>query len=1297
MKPKSIFLAAALGAALLGPPVPGHAAENIGQYKSRQAGFRTTANCLPSSASAELNINNVRCLLHNGGDMWWDLTNNPRYEVPKVSNPADARHSAFAASLWIGGIDNDGNLRVAAQTYRQSGNDFFPGPLTRTGAITPDVCSEWDKMYKIDKTEIDKFRSAQAAFLAGGPPVVMTDYPAVNSWPAFGYNADGRMALAPFVDVDGNPEQYSPENGDFPDIRPMEGGGEPDQAIWWVINDKGDVHTETGGAAIGLEIQMMAFAFATSNAINDMTFYRYRVINKSGSDLHETFMGNWADVDLGYAKDDYVGCDTLRGFGYNYNADNDDESNLGGYGANPPVFGIDFFQGPLDEFGNRLDMSRFMYYDNTAGLTGNPEVAAHYYGYLRGFWKDGSTMTYGGNGLHGSETTNFMFPGDPGACGAASGWSELGQGNPSNDRRFLQSAGPFTLQNGAVNDIVVGGVWARSSQNAQLGSLCEAFTADDLAQALFDAKFKLLDGPDAPTLAVAEYDQELILSWDYPNADVYNNFNERYSQIDPALAAQGEPDPEFQFQGYLVFQLKDGTVSNNELFDTDRARIVAQCDIKDGVGTIVNRTETHISGIDDPIVVDQVMVEGKDEGITHSVRVVEDLFAEGDDRRLHNYTNYYYAVIAYAWNGVPSEGRKFVQGNRYFRNVSALPHRVHFEANGTILSSQYGDGIPIDQLAAIGNGGRDVQLRPETETAILNGESLTRLGYAAGAGPITVRVTDPKQVQSGTYRVEVVRDAPLGAPVPVEGLPTGPATDQERVEWELYYDGDMVYRSTYIDRRDSAGVTVSLRPQPLSGVERVVPEHGLAIAVSNPRAAGIAEVGYNPVIAARLEYADPSLEWLAGFPDIDRVRFADWIMAGIDTFDRGVQFELMRNRHIYDPEENYEQLLGGTWAPMCLTRGFVMDDPNGPISPGVNVGLGAASYTVKADSMNNLDELPDVDIVISPDPNKWSRCVVVETSPTYSAGSGANLLAAKYQMGLKPDLNPIGGQLNANTQGWSMFPGYAIDVNTGQRLNIFFGENTWDKANRGGDMLWNPTANFGSGGLAAGGRHYVYVSNTPYDQCNFIHSILAQETKHGTGSQILLDPSLTTDPWINPTYLARVYKDVAWVGVPMGLGDHDWEAYEDIPCETRISLRVNQPYRSRPGTTDHPVFEFNTSDLAVQTGVRPVATQSLLHDVRVVPNPYYGFSEYERAPIQTIVKVTNLPQRCKIRIYNLSGALIRTYEKNSSSPEQTWDLKNSDGVPVASGTYLIHVDGYELGETIVKLFTVMPQIDLNTY
>ena len=58
-------------------------------------------------------------------------------------------------------------------------------------------------------------------------------------------------------------------------------------AIWWIINDKGDLHTETGGEAIGLEIQMLAFAFSTANAINVLQVQRHQQIEHyAGRNLH---------------------------------------------------------------------------------------------------------------------------------------------------------------------------------------------------------------------------------------------------------------------------------------------------------------------------------------------------------------------------------------------------------------------------------------------------------------------------------------------------------------------------------------------------------------------------------------------------------------------------------------------------------------------------------------------------------------------------------------------------------------------------------------------------------------------------------------------------------------------------------------------------------------------------------------------------------------------------------------------------------------------------------------------------
>ena len=145
------------------------------------------------------------------------------------------------------------------------------------------------------------------------------------------YNED--YYLAPFYDRDGDGD-YDPEgDGDYPGyvlvgksdcsrrVRDIYG----DQNIWWVFNDKGNIHTETGGQSIGMEVRAQAFAFATTDEVNNMTFYNYELINRSTFELSETYFGQWVDGDLGNAQDDFVGVDVRRGLGYFYNGDDDDQ------------------------------------------------------------------------------------------------------------------------------------------------------------------------------------------------------------------------------------------------------------------------------------------------------------------------------------------------------------------------------------------------------------------------------------------------------------------------------------------------------------------------------------------------------------------------------------------------------------------------------------------------------------------------------------------------------------------------------------------------------------------------------------------------------------------------------------------------------------------------------------------------------------------------------------------------------------------------------------------------------------
>ena len=107
-------------------------------------------------------------------------------------------------------------------------------------------------------------------------------------------------------------------------------------------------------------------------------------------------------------------------------------------------------------------MAVFLYYNNDFSITGNPETAPHYYGYMSGTWKDGTPFTAGGNGYGGAVTSNYMFPSDP-ASASTEAWSECTEENEPADRRFLESAGPFILLPGAVNNVTIGAVWTQPS------------------------------------------------------------------------------------------------------------------------------------------------------------------------------------------------------------------------------------------------------------------------------------------------------------------------------------------------------------------------------------------------------------------------------------------------------------------------------------------------------------------------------------------------------------------------------------------------------------------------------------------------------------------------------------------------------------------------------------------------------------------------------------------------------------------------------------------------------------------
>jgi hypothetical protein len=1360
----------------------------LGKEKPEINHQNKAANCVPPRSYTMMEANNVRALIHTGGNLWQKPGQNlAQYEVPKNSGIM----AMFTSALWLGGTDVNGQLKLAALRYRE-GQDYWTGPISKGFAITEqEICNKYDKHFVTIQDEIKQFDAwweAGVADAKNGTKIQQTLFSnyqiprSIKEWPAHGDISLGHdYYLAPFYDRD-NDGNYDWEKGDFPwyDFKKTKSCSIDrevslygDQNFWWIMNDKGNIHTETGADPIGMEIRAQAFIFATNDEINNMTFYNYELINRGTQTLTNTYFGMFVDGALGDPFDDFVGCDVNRGLGYFYNGDEYDGDNQGfkGYGYTPPAIGVDFFEGPYQDddgvdnaFGigpnqalngigygdgtidnERFGMRRFLYYVNTGSSaninTTDPITATDYYNYLRGFWKDNTPFLYGGSGHHSDPKANtnvrcdFLFPGDTDPLGWGTNgnpqapWTEESAGNVPYDRRFLQSAGPFVLKPGAVNNITVGVAWARANSGGPFASVNVLKRADDKAQSLFENCFKVLEGPHAPNLTFQELNKEIILMISNPVNS--NNYNEEYEEVDPAIITDIEnADRSYRFQGYQLFQVKNAAVSASELEDPSKARLVAQTDIKDNVSKIINFEFDNDLDFSIPV----LKVNGNNKGIQHSFRVTEDLFATGE-RRLVNFKKYYFIAIAYAYNNykdykpndpdfIDGQKRKYLSSRKAplgeILTIEAMPHNSTPKEGGTIANVSYGDGPEITRYDGRGNGNNVVDLTENSIKQIIENGFLRTPTYQGGASPINIKVVDPLNVASGYFELKFNKYTNEQSNEALNGIGIDTAS------WTIYrYEnkGGKLLDSVNSDRTIASKLDdparpwliTSNNPQKQTSNEQLIPEWGVSVQIFQEKyfihaafGPGNVERRYTNPIEATLTYSDSSKNWIRFIQDRNTFTPFNWIRSGMHTviLDDCLPNEIFENPCDYPDEvssndvgvdylEQYSKLLGGGIAPWRLVgyQSHFMPFAN-PSTSGT---------MTQARNRNSIMRLPSVDIVFTNDKNLWTRCAVIELGRDKSLNIGAaaaGTLRKSLNVGKNglPDGSVYIIESDTINYGMGWFPGYAIDVETGMRLYMAFGENSFLGKDNGADMIWNPTSKLisSSNTPVFGGLHPIYV---------FGYNITGEADQNKNCPYYKKeDEAFNSKNWVYTKYVeglkgkavsyVDVFSNLSWVSNLMLA-----EGKKLLDTEAKIRVRINKEYNDFHATSwnnGKPMYAWSMDKLSATVGSAD-ALKDALKLINVVPNPYYAHSEYERSKIDTRIKIINLPEKCTIKIYNISGKLIKTFKKDNPITFQDWNLTNEKFVPVSSGVFLIHVIVPDIGEVILKSFISQRAPDLEGY
>jgi len=388
----------------------------------------------PFMTMDSINANNINALTLVHGDMWW----NPATAKAHCKFPKDAQKNVgFAASLWMSGYDDAGQLHVAAQTYRQDGNDYWPGPLDGSGNLDYTTSEKWAKIWKVTREQVNAYRAAAFHTVADVPEPILT-WPGKNN--VYAKGKDGvplviTTDMAPFVDQDGD-GNYEPLKGDYPDFH-----GE--QALWWVFSDNGPTHAQSDGMPLKVEVHVMAYAYKRGTLIDNVVYYEYDVLNKSLNNYHDFRLALWEDVDLGYYLDDFICFDSARRMGITYNAVNNDGGSAGNppnsYGLNPPAVGVTMVSLPGDSDTNYVAPGSFTCYNNDFSIIGNPSVDTQFDHYMRSRIRNGNHIQMAGQDI------NYMFNGDPSDTAV---WSECATNNNPGDRRFILASADLILNVG---------------------------------------------------------------------------------------------------------------------------------------------------------------------------------------------------------------------------------------------------------------------------------------------------------------------------------------------------------------------------------------------------------------------------------------------------------------------------------------------------------------------------------------------------------------------------------------------------------------------------------------------------------------------------------------------------------------------------------------------------------------------------------------------------------------------------------------------------------------------------------
>jgi hypothetical protein len=635
-----------------------------------------------------IDVNRINMWLSNFGSLAYDIgTGNSGLYYPLGTD----RTAVFASGLWFGGVVAGETRAVVSEFSWELG----PGIILPGGAPDNPNRPEY-KVYKVARytgNPVDTAHVDRSGDQLAGPAV---DPLLHHSWSEYmsgaaPYGAPWRIYRLPITDTS-DPTDSLDVPG--PDVL-------GDQMLWTVYNDaEPDLHTNSAGASLplGLEVQQTTFGFDRPGPLGETVFLKFLIINKGGQQIDDMYVSLWSDPDLGGFTDDLVGVDTTLSLGYVYNSTNQDQI----YGDAPPAVGYDFFLGPIDKTvmpPDTLFLASFNKYINGT----DPADPQETYSYMLGLDKDGNPVIDPTTG----EVTNFNVPGDP---VLGSGWLD---DRPA-DRRFLLTAGPFSMADGDTQQVVAAIIVGLGKN--RLSSISALRFNDQQAQDAFNKNFDLPSAPAQPVVDVTVDHEQITLCWD--SASRLNYDEEGY-----------------KFEGYNVYQ---GSSAAGPW------TLIATYDEVNQVRVIYDQIFDFETG---QIIPAYPVAFGSDLGVAYCHTETTDRILGGG---LRDGTEYFYAVTAYAFS--PSESPRVLENSQQV--IRVIPGRP---AAGTDPSTASALDVEYSQIDDTKPPATDVVSASVVDPAQVTGHTY-KVGFITLPAPEFAQVgQDTATVIDGWFLLDVTR------------------------------------------------------------------------------------------------------------------------------------------------------------------------------------------------------------------------------------------------------------------------------------------------------------------------------------------------------------------------------------------------------------------------------------------------------------------------------------------------------------------------------------------------------------